>query len=217
MKRRLAAAAAVTIGMISASSAALPGALAASDADDKLAVEALPVCYARGVDTIGQAVTAPTSQDLNSTAALSDPKFKEALEHFRRCFAPDFAFTLSNRGVAGRTVPDPATRTPQTDAALQWANYVNNAFRGPAYVYTQHHMGSIHSEISGDKGKVQSYLIATHVFGPASKRTGVSVVYGTYTDEVVKVKGRWMISKRTLDTISSVPIGTPVAPVGAAQ
>ena len=169
-------------------------------------VEDLPVCYARGVDAIGRAPKAPSNPDLDSTAAMADPNVKEGLEHFRRCFAPNFSFTLSNRGVAGRTVPDPAKRTATTDAAVQWANYVNNAFRGGGYVYTQHHMGSITSEIHGNEGTISSYLIATHVSGPTSRKTGVSVTYGTYTDKVARIKGRWLITHRTLDTISSVTI-----------
>jgi len=168
--------------------------------------EDLPVCYARGVDAIGRAAAAPVNPDLDSTTALVDPNFKEGLEHFRRCFAPNFSFTLSNRGVVSRVVPDPAKRTTKTDAAVQWANFVNNTFRGAGYVYTQHHMGSIASEIHGNEGTVSSYLIATHVAGPTSKRTGVSVTYGTYTDKVARINGRWLITHRTLDTIAGAGI-----------
>ena len=182
------------------------GRAAGQDTDAHVAMRDLPVCYANGTDAIGRAVTAPSNPDLDSTTAMVDPNFKEGLAHYRRCFAPTFAFTLSNRGVAGQVVPNPATRTPKTDAALQWANYVNNAFRGSGYIYTQHHMGSISSEVRGDEGTVVAYLIATHVFGPKSKRTGVSVVYGTYTDRVVRINGKWLIAERTLDTFSSIPV-----------
>lgn len=167
-------------------------------------LEDLVVCYARGTDAIGSAVTAPSGPDLDSTAGLADAKFREGLELYRHCFAPDFAFSLSNRGVVSRVVPDPATRTPKTDPALQWANYVNNAFRGPGYIFTQHHIGSIASEVQGNEARIQCYLIATHVYGPSSKRTGVNVVYGTYTDQAVKVRGRWMLARRTLDSFASL-------------
>ncbi len=187
-----------------------PGRLAAAASDEqgsaKDLVEELPVCYSRGTDAFGRAVNAPMSQDLNSTAALVDPDFKVGLDYYRRCLAPSFSFTVSNRGVAGRVVPDPATRTPQTDGPLQWANAVNNAMRGQGYVFTQHHMGSISSTVRGNEGTVQSYLIATHVFGSASTQTGAWVVYGTYTDKVAKIGGRWMITQRTLDTIYSTAI-----------
>ena len=193
--------------------ATMPGTYSALAAADDAAgsahdqAEDLPVCYARGVDAIGRAATAPVNPDLDSTTALVDPNVKEGLEHFRRCFAPNFSFTLSNRGVAGRVVPDPATRTAKTDAALQWANYVNNAFRGPGYNYTQHLMGSISAHVTGDKAVDQNYLVATHFFGPASGRKGANVVYGTYTDEDVKVNGKWRIRHRTLDSMASVLIG----------
>ena len=169
--------------------------------------EDLPACYARGTDSIARGTTPAAGNDLNSTAGLSDPNFKAGYDFYKQCFTQDFAFTLSNRGVPGRVVPDPATRTPQTDPALQWANYVNNAFRGPGYYYTQHHMGSISAHVTGDKATVQAYLIATHFFGPASNRKGANVVYGTYTDEAVRAGGKWRIRRRTLDSMASVLIG----------
>ena len=184
--------------------------LGAADAEEvaaRMEIQDLPVCYALGTDAIGRAVTAPSSgADLDSTAAMVDPSFKEGLAHYRRCFAPSFTFTLSNRGSAGQKVPNPATRTQKTDATLQWANFVNRAFRGSSYVYTQHHMGSISSEVRGNEGTIESYVIATHAYGPASKATGVSVVYGTYTDKVVKIDGKWLIAERTLDIWSGAQI-----------
>ena len=114
-------------------------------------------------------------------------------------------------GVDALTVPDPATRTKDTDAALQWANFVNNAFRGPGYKNTQHHMGSISSEIRGNSAQVVSYLIATHTYGPegAQPEGSTAVVGGTYTDEVVREQGRWVIKRRTLN-ITSTPSGAEV-------
>jgi hypothetical protein len=202
---RVCAVATVFAGAVAAMSAGL-NAAGGEDAGDRMQIQDLPVCYAQGTDAIGRAVTAPRNPDLDATIGMVDANFREGLEHYRRCFAPTFTFTLSNRGVAGQKVPNPATRTAETDAALQWANYVNNAFRGPGYAYTQHHMGSIASEVRGDEGTVVSYLIATHVFGPTSKRTGVNVVYGTYTDKVVRIDGRWLIAERTLDTFSSMSV-----------
>ena len=170
--------------------------------------EDLPVCYARGTDSIARATTpAVGPANLDSTAGLADPNFKLGYEFYKQCFTKDFSFTASSRGVVSRTVPDPSTRTPQTDAALQWANYVNNAFRGPGYNYTQHLMGSISAHVTGDKAVDQNYLVATHFFGPASGRKGANVVYGTYTDEDVKVSGKWRIRHRTLDSMASVLIG----------
>lgn len=170
-------------------------------------VEDLVVCYARGTDLLGRAVDAvATAGDLDSTTNLSDPVFAEALALYRGCFSKNFSFTLQFDGAPVLTVPNPATRTPTTDAALQWANFVNNAFRGPGYKSTQHHMGSISSELRGQQAQVVSYLIATHAFGPngAQPPGSVSVVGGTYSDKVVKRGGKWLIDQRTLNITSSV-------------
>lgn len=169
-------------------------------------VEDLAVCYALGTDALGRAVNAIGDQPLDSTVNLSDPDFAEGLAYYRQCFDAKFSFTLEFDGVPALTVPDPATRTADTDAALQWANFVNNAFRGPGYRNTQHHIGSITSEIHGKRAKMQSYLIATHAFGPTSASSGVSVVGGTYRDDVVRRKGRWLIETRTLNITSSVVV-----------
>lgn len=173
-------------------------------------IEDLVVCYARGTDALGRAVNAIGGQPLDSTVNLADPGFAEGLAYYRRCFADDFSFTLKVDGVPTVTVPDPATVTPDTDAALQWANFVNNAFRGPGYQSTQHHMGSISTQARGNRGSAVSYLIALHVYGPTSDRSGVNMVGGTYTDEVVRRRGVWQIGKRTLDITSSVDL--PASP-----
>jgi len=199
----------VAAGMLAAtmvpSAFAAPGGNAErSSAQDE--IEDLVVCYARGTDTLGRAVNAIGGQPLDSTVNLADPLFAEALAIYRGCFADDFSFTLAFDGVPALTVPDPATVTPDTDAALQWANFVNNAFRGPGYRNTQHHMGSISSTVDGRHGTIVSYLIATHAYGPASTRTGVSVVGGTYSDEVIRRLGTWLIRQRTLNITSSVNV-----------
>ena len=169
-------------------------------------IEDLVVCYARGTDALGRAVNAIGGQPLDSTVNLSDPDFAEGLAYYRRCFAEDFSFTLAFDGEPALTVPDPATATHDTDAALQWANFVNNAFREPGYKSTQHQMGSISSAADGNSGSAVSYLIAIHAYGPTSAKSGVNMVGGTYTDEVVRRRGSWLIRKRTLDITSSVDV-----------
>lgn len=173
-------------------------------------IEDLVVCYALGTDAIGRAVDAIGDQPLDSTVNISGANFSEGfaegLALYRECFADGFSFTLEFDGVPALTVPDPSTATASTDAALQWANFVNNAFRAPGYSNTQHHMGTIRSSAHGNTGTAQSYLIATHSYGPTSARTGVNVVGGTYRDEVVRVRGRWLIQQRTLNITSSVNV-----------
>lgn len=167
-------------------------------------IEDLPVCYAYGTDALGSAVNATGGQPLDSTLNLDDPQFAEGLAFYRKCFAKGFSFTLQFGGVTLLTVPDPETRTEDTDAALEWANFVNNAFREPGYINTQHHMGSISSSSQGNTGNAKAYLIATHSYGPNSSLTGVQVVGGTYTDDVIREKGTWLIETRTLNITSNI-------------
>ena len=89
---------------------------------------------------------------------------------------------------------------------LVWTNYVNNAFRKGLYKSTQHHIGSINSSIEGKCAIVQSYLIATHVYSDVAPDTGVSMSWGTYTDQVILENGSWLIKNRRLDVISTNPI-----------
>lgn len=172
-------------------------------------VEDLAVCYARGTDALGRAVTAVISgADPEDMVNIGIAEFDEALALYRKCFSKDFTFKLEFvPGVPVVTVPNPAGGAGQ-DGPLQWANFVNNAFRTPGYINTQHHMGSISSEIHGNTAHMVSYLIATHAHGPAdpAPNTGVTVVGGIYTDEVVKEHGRWVILERTLLITSNVTI-----------
>jgi hypothetical protein len=177
-------------------------------------VEDLITCYANGTDAIGLAVNAIGGQPLDSTVNLNDPQFVAGLQYYERCFASNFEFILKSGNVVAAQVPNPANPLPHASPALQWANFVNNAFRGPQYINTQHHMGSIRSEVNGNTATANSYLIATHRYGPNSpispitglQRTGVNVVGGNYTDEDVRVKGAWKIRRRTLVITSSVQI-----------
>ena len=169
-------------------------------------IEDLVVCYALGTDAIGRAADATGGQALDSTLNLANAGFAEGLEYYRKCFTDDFSFTLSFGGVPALTVPDLGNPLPGAHPALQWANFVNNAFRGPAYVATQHLMGSITSTVHGTRGTAQAYLSATHVYGPSSARTGIFLVTGTYRDEVVRENGRWLIKRRVLDITSTVDI-----------
>ena len=132
--------------------------------------------------------------------------YPAALAIYRTCFSRNFSFTLAFDGVPAQTVPAPDNRTSSTDGALQWANFVNNAFRQAKYKSTQHHMGSISSEIRGDQADIVSYVIATHVFGPDGEQPegSVSVIGGTYTDRAIRENGQWRLQSRTLDITSSV-------------
>lgn len=203
---------AAAVGMLLLGNQSSLSATPGLDAQDQ--VEDLVVCYANGTDTIGLAVNATGAQPLDSMVNLGDPQFAAGLAYYQQCFTDDFKFILQQNGVTVLTVPNPANPLPHAAPALQWANFVNNAFRGPQYINTQHHMGSIKSEVNGNNAVANSYLIATHRFGPNSpispitgvRRTGVSVVGGNYTDEDVRINGEWRIKTRTLNITSSVSI-----------
>jgi hypothetical protein len=185
-------------------------ALNAEEGTDSLsarrAVEDLVVCYSLGTDAIGKAVNAVGGQPLDSTVNLSDPNFAEGLAYYRRCFSQDFTFRIKSGNAIVLSVPNPATRTPSTDAALQWANFVNNSFRGAKYKGTQHLQGTIASAIDGNSASAQAYLVATQIYGPTAAFTGIVRVSGTYTDDDIRVGGQWLIQTRTLEITSSVHI-----------
>ena len=173
-------------------------------------VEDLAVCYARGTDAIGYAIHKAPNPNHDTPDDWTDANFTKGLALYRQCFADDFRFNivLSN----GFFIPWSSlinNGSGGDDRALQWANFVNNAFRGPGWVddvtnryeSTQHQLGSIWSKVDGNTAFLESYLTATHAYdsrpgvGPAS---GVSVAYGTYQNDVVRVKGTWRIKERTL-------------------
>lgn len=183
-------------------------------------IRALGTCYARGADAIGSAIHKPPVADHNTPDGGEDESFTEGLGHFRECFADGFTFNIVS---GGNVIPWESlipNHAAGNDPALQWANYVNNAFRGdwdcPAegpcnknqYGATQHHLGSIVVSVDGDTAFLESYLIATHTYHPkeAGGRTGVGVTYGTYQNEVVRERGRWMLQKRDLILTSGVAI-----------
>ena len=163
-------------------------------------IESLPITYAYATDCFGRATDALGDQSLDSTINLDNPLFAEGLSLYRQIFSKDFTFSLMVEGVLIEVVPNPES---QGDAVLEWANYVNNAFRKGQYKSTQHHIGSINSSILENSAVVQSYLIATHVYSEEAKDTGVSITWGTYTDEVSLEDGSWLIRARSLDVIST--------------
>lgn len=177
-------------------------------ADDNEAVENLGVCYARGTDAIGYAVHKTPNPNHDTPDDFTDANFTKGLELYRQCFTDDFEFNIVLTN--GFFIPWSSlinNASGGDDRALQWANFVNNTFRGPGWVdnvtnryqSTQHQLGSMLSEVSGNTAFLESYLTATHAFDVAlSGNTGVSVAYGTYQNDVVKVKGTWRIKSRTL-------------------
>lgn len=81
-------------------------------------------------------------------------------------------------------------------------------FTANGYTSTQHLMGNVEVQVSGNSATMTSYLHATHVVSNGT----IDVANGTYEDEVVKSQGEWRIKRRTLklSTFSSFkPSGRP--------
>ncbi len=169
-------------------------------------IESLPVAYAYATDCLGRAIDTLGNQSLESTVNTDNTFFAEGLSLYRKIFSNEFTFELLVEGRQIEVVPDPKTLKETGDAVLVWTNYVNNAFRKGLYKSTQHHIGSITSSIEGNNAIVKSYLIATHVYSEAAPDTGVSMTWGTYTDEVILEEESWVIKNRRLDVISTNPI-----------
>ena len=169
-------------------------------------IESLPVVYAYATDCLGQAFETRGDQPLGSISNMDNLFFAEGLSLYRRIFSEKFSFELVVEGRQIEVVPDPKNTKETADAVLTWTNYVNNAFRKGLYKSTQHHIGSIKSSIEENSAVVQSYLIATHVYSEMAPETGVSMTWGTYTDEVILENGSWLIKNRRLDVISTNPI-----------
>ncbi len=170
-------------------------------------IESLPVAYAYATDCLGRAIDTLGNQPLESTVNMDNTFFAEGLSLYRKIFSKEFTFELVVEGRQIEVVPDPKTLEETEDAVLVWTNYVNNAFRKGLYKSTQHHIGSINSSIEGNNNAiVQSYLIATHVYSEVAPDTGVSMTWGTYTDEVILEEESWVINNRRLDVISTNPI-----------
>ena len=169
-------------------------------------IESLPVAYAYATDCLGQAVETLGDQPLESTFNIDNQFFAKGLSLYRKIFSKEFSFELVVEGRQIEVVPDPKNREEIKDAVLVWTNYVNNAFRKGLYKSTQHHIGSITSSIEENSAIVQSYLIATHVYSDVAPDTGVSLSWGTYTDQVSLENGSWLIKSRRLDVISTNPI-----------
>ena len=169
-------------------------------------IESLPVAYAYATDCLGQAVETLGDQPLESTFNIDNQFFAKGLSLYRKIFSKEFSFELVVEGRQIEMVPDPKNLKETKDAVLVWTNYVNNAFRKGLYKSTQHHIGSITSSIEENSAVVQSYLIATHVYSDAAPDIGVSMSWGTYTDQVILENGSWLIKNRRLDVISTNPI-----------
>ncbi|WP_437763698.1 nuclear transport factor 2 family protein [Sorangium sp. So ce764] len=148
-------------------------------------IEQLEYCYAAGTDAIGRGDLATGKQI------------------YSRCFTPDAPVLIWEAGAA----PDdpPVVSVPSAEA---WADFIDVLFADSGYVGTQHLISNVRVDIlpGGNRAKITSYLIATHVYDPLSS---AQVAHGTYENEAVRTPSGWKLSKRTFRTLSFMRVDSP--------
>lgn len=160
-------------------------------------------CYAYGSDAIGRAVNAtiqvPPPFDGTDANIHEDPNFAEGLRLYRKCFAEDWILAVEINGVPFELPPGFLAPGP-----LAWANFVNNGARTGGQRDTQHVFGSISSTVHGwNKGTLKAYAIIHTMFLPGFPNSGnVNVGTSTYTSDVVRRHGRWLLQKTTINITS---------------
>ena len=146
---------------------------------DTADIRKLTICYAHGTDAIGRG-------DLEAGKAL-----------YQACFTKDAAiaaFFVDGQGEK-RTGPE------------AWADFVLSTFKNAGYTVTQHLLGTIDVEVTGETATMSTYLHATHVLPDGS----IDVANGTYADEVVKTPDGWRVRSRTLTLITFLNLASPAA------
>lgn len=124
-----------------------------------------------------------------ATDAVGRGATADARAIYRRTFLADAPVMVAGDEKSLRRGPD------------GWADYVESVFRDNGYDATQHLIGTIDVQLDGsDRARMSSYLHATHRIA-ASK--ALSVVLGTYVDEVVRTPDGWRIARRTLSVLTS--------------
>lgn len=158
----------------------------------------LMLCYAAGTDKIGE----PGNPD-----ALF-----EGMDIYGQCFTEDAIFNLWPAGTDFDEAPLVSIAGPAA-----WAeNIVDPAVprdpvTGLSISRGQHMLSNFVVEARGGKGTLTAYLSATRtIFEPAPENpvtgpvTNVSVANGTYTLQVERINGKWLINQLDLKLISLV-------------
>ncbi|WP_437735005.1 nuclear transport factor 2 family protein [Sorangium sp. So ce1335] len=148
-------------------------------------IEQLEYCYAAGTDAIGRGDLATGKQI------------------FSKCFTPNAPVLIWEAGAAPGDPP--VVSVPSAEA---WADFMAVLFAESGYVDTQHLISNVRIDIlpGGNRAKITSYLIATHVYDPLSS---VQVAHGTYENEAVWTPSGWKLSKRTFRTKAFMRIDSP--------
>jgi hypothetical protein len=166
---------------------------------DREAITALIHCYARGTDAIGDAKT------------HADPR-AAGLAIYRECFTADAQFRVwaAQQPFDSQTFPTVgADAGPPTVGPEAWAKFVDQFFRQRGYTFTQHMMSNIDAKAHGETGTLTAYLNASHIISGAEvggPSRCVAVANGTYSLDVRKIAGKWMITRLNLTLITFNPV-----------
>lgn len=146
----------------------------------------LMLCYATGTDAIGDSTRADPLGD------------GEAI--YSECFTDDAVFSAWFPGTDFNNPGQAVTITgPDT-----WAGFVFSVFNG-AYTFTQHMVSNFVVEVHGNQGTLTAYLNASHVTQSGGVVAQVAVANGTYTLQVEKIRGVWMVRQLELKLINFTP------------
>ena len=149
----------------------------------------LPVlCLATPIDMV--------IDDLDAAIELWDP-----------CLADDFTLEFL---VPGGAIMCPGPACPPLGSPGEMrATFAANNFANSGYMATQHQMLNVVVDRTGSGATVTGYIQANHFPGEGV----VDMFWGDFTLDAIKERGRWKISKETINTTSFLRIeGTPPAP-----
>jgi len=137
-----------------------------------------------------------TQHNMSNPMVEIDLEAGQAL--YQACFTKDAAIAA--------VFPD--GRGEKRTGPEAWADFVLSVFKNAGYTVTQHLLGTIDIEVTGETATMNTYLHATHVLPNGS----IDVANGTYADEVVKTPDGWRIRSRTLTLITFLHLASPTAP-----
>lgn len=157
-----------------------------------MAVRNLVTCYPFGIDRIGRG-------DSEGGIAV-----------WRECFAPDFSFSAYlGRGEPTRC-PGVACPFPKEMASLEMrAAFAKRAFDAGGFVKTSHHLTNLTVSFSSkNNAVVNAYIQAWHW----KQDNMVVIAPGTWDVEVVRIDGKWRITKENLSIIGAAIVPAPPPP-----
>lgn len=169
-------------------------------------IKKLMDCYAVGTDIITRAIDAESVEgDFgNRENIYRSETFAEGLGFYRKCSTHDWTVTLQL---------DSSGTLLTTTGPLEWANFHNDGSRAANRRNMQHLIRPVSVKVRGNKGVIVAYAIVHTMFLPESPFAGTNQTLTiTYTSDVVRKSGRWLLDKTDLN-VTSVSSSPAVAPI----